>query len=147
MLKAKNFVLKFNINRDNILEEALSIIIKWQDKLKYSLKIKFIGEEAEDEGGVRREFFMLIIRQIFDANYGMFIYNEKTKLFWFNCNCFESTIQYQLIGTILGLALFNGVILDIKFPIALYKKLLGIKPCLNDLKEYDPELYNNLSFY
>ena len=146
LLKAKNFVLRFNINRDNILEETLSIIIKRQDKLKYPLKIKFIGEEAEDEGGVRKEFFMLIIRKIFNVNFGMFTYNEKTKLFWFNCNCFESTIQYQLIGTILGLALFNGVILDIKFPIALYKKLLGIKPCLNDLKEYEPELYNNLNF-
>ena len=146
LLKANNYVVRFNINRDNIIEETLRIITKVQDKLKYPLSIKFLGEEAEDEGGVKKEFFMLIIREIFNANFGMFTYNEKTRLFWFNCNCFESTIQYELIGTIIGLALFNGVILDIKFPKALYKKLLGIKPCLNDLKEYDPELYNNLNY-
>ena len=58
---------------------------------------------------------MLIIRQIFDANYGMFTYNEKTKLFWFNLNSLESNIQFELIGIIIGLALFNGIILDIKF--------------------------------
>ena len=34
-------------------------------------------------------------------------------------------IKYELIGTILGLAIFNGVILDIKFPLSVYKKLLG----------------------
>ena len=68
------------------------------------------------------------------------------RLFWFNLNSFEAKIKYELIGIVLGLALFNGVILDIKFPIAIYKKLLGIEPGLNDLKEYDPELYNSLKF-
>ena len=146
LLKSKNIVFKLLINRNSIIEDTLYIITNYKNYLHYPLKIQFIGEEAEDEGGVRREFFMLIIRQIFDANYGMFTYNEKTKLFWFNLNSLESNIQFELIGIIIGLALFNGIILDIKFPIALYKKLLGIKPCLNDLKEYDPELYNNLNF-
>ena len=146
LLKSKNIVFKLLINRNSIIEDTLYIITNYKNYLHYPLKIQFIGEEAEDEGGVRREFFMLIIRQIFDANYGMFTYNEKTKLFLFNLNSLESNIQFELIGIIIGLELFNGIILDIKFPIALYKKLLGIKPCLNDLKEYDPELYNNLNF-
>jgi hypothetical protein len=76
----------------------------------------------------------------------MFTYNEKTRLFWFNINNFEETIKYELIGIIVGLALYNQVILDINFPHAIYKKLLGINPTLEDLKQYDPELYNNLNF-
>ena len=36
--------------------------------------------------------------------------------------------------------------MDVKFPSVIYKKLLGIEPCLNDLKQYDEELYNNLQF-
>jgi hypothetical protein len=30
----------------------------------------FKGEEGIDEGGVQKEFFQLIVRQMFDLNYG-----------------------------------------------------------------------------
>ena len=146
LMHSRDIFFKLCIRRNNIIEDTLNEVSKYPDKLQYPLKVEFIGEEAEDEGGVRKEFFMLVTRKLFDVNYGMFIYNEKTRLFWFNSNSFEAKIKYELIGIVLGLALFNGVILDIKFPIAIYKKLLGIEPCLNDLKEYDPELYNSLNF-
>ena len=146
ILNSKDIFFKLNIRRDNIIEDTLNEISKDPDRLQNPLKVEFIGEEAEDEGGVRKEFFMLVTRKLFDVNYGMFIYNEKTKLFWFNINSFEAKIKYELIGVVLGLALFNGIILDVKFPLVIYKKLLGITPCLNDLKEYDPELYNSLNF-
>ena len=146
LLNSRDIFFVLNIRRKNIIEDTLNEVSKYPDKLQYPLKVVFIDEEGEDEGGVRKEFFMLVTRKLFDANYGMFTYNEKTRLFWFNLNSFEAKIKYELIGIVLGLALFNGVILDIKFPIAIYKKLLGIEPGLNDLKEYDPELYNSLKF-
>ena len=146
LLNSKDIFFNLNIRRENIIEDTLNEVSKYPDKLHYPLKVKFIGEEGEDEGGVKKEFFMLLTRKLFDVNYGMFTYNEKTRLFWFNLNSFEEKIKYELIGIILGLALFNAVILDIKFPISIYKKLLGIKPCLNDLKDYDPELYNSFNF-
>ena len=146
LVHANNIFFNLNIRRDHIIEDTLDEVSKFSAKLHNPLKVKFIDEEAEDEGGVRKEFFMLVTRKLFDANYGMFKYNEKSRLFWFNLNSFEEKIKFELIGIILGLALFNGIILDIKFPLAIYKKLLGIPPCLNDLKEYDPELYNSLNF-
>ena len=76
----------------------------------------------------------------------MFNYNEKTRLFWFNMYSFEPKIKFELIGIILGLALFNNVILDIKFPLVIYKKLLDYKPDLQDMKECDPELYNTFTY-
>jgi ubiquitin-protein ligase E3 A len=67
--------------------------------------VDFTGVVGVDEGGVKKEFFLLLVRQLFDANYGMFIYNEKTRLFWFNMYSFEPKIKFELIGIILGLAL------------------------------------------
>jgi len=32
--------------------------------------VHFVGEEALDEGGVQKEFFQLILREIFDPKYG-----------------------------------------------------------------------------
>ena len=33
-------------------------------------------------------------------------------------------MKYELIGILLGLAIYNQVLLDIKFPLVIYKKLL-----------------------
>lgn len=76
----------------------------------------------------------------------MFNYNSKTRLYWFNHYTFEPKIKYELIGIIFGLAIYNNIILDVKFPITVYRKLLGLKPTLEDMKECDPELYKNLKF-
>ena len=138
--------LTLNIRRENLIEDTLNEISLNADCLQNELRIKFKGEAGVDQGGVRKEFFILLIRQIFDPNYGMFNYNSKTRLYWFNHYSFEPKIKYELIGTILGLAIYNNTILDVKLPLAVYKKLLGINPSLEDLKECDKELYKNLDY-
>ena len=35
--------------------------------------------------------------------------------------------QYQLVGTVLGLALYNGVILDVRFPSLTYRRVLDYR--------------------
>lgn len=66
-----------------------------------------------------------MIREIFNPGYGMFDYYEKEGLYWFKHDSFESPMKFELIGIILGLAIFNGVILDVHLPLAVYKKLKG----------------------
>ena len=145
-VNAKDVLLTINIRRKNLIEDALNELSKQDIKLQNPIKVKFIGEQGVDEGGVRKEFFLLFIRQIFDPNYGMFNYNPKTRLYWFNHYTFEPKIKYELIGIIFGLAIYNNIILDVKFPITVYRKLLDLKPTLEDMKECDPELYKNLKF-
>ena len=41
----------------------------------------------------------------------------------------------------LGLAIYNTVILDVHFPMVVYRKLLGRKGTFNDLQELDPTLW------
>jgi len=53
-------------------------------------------------------------------------------------------VEYRLVGIIVGLAIFNGVLLDVAFPRALYKKLLGLPVGLTDLIEMDPDLGRGL---
>jgi ubiquitin-protein ligase E3 A len=42
-------------------------------------------------------------------------------------------IQFELCGKLLGLAIYNSVILDIHFPLVIYKKLLGEEIGISDL--------------
>ena len=50
-------------------------------------------------------------------------------------------IYYSLIGKLLGLSLYNSVLLDVRFPTVLFKKLRGEKVKEEDLKELDMETY------
>ena len=146
LISARDVFLTINIRRNNLIEDTLNEVSKPNIKLQNPIKVKFIGEQGVDEGGVRKEFFLLFIRQIFDPDYGMFNYNKKTRLYWFNHYTFEINLKYELIGIIFGLAIYNNIILDVKFPLTVYKKLLGIKPTLEDMKECDPELYNTFTY-
>lgn len=60
--------------------------------------MKFENEEAEDGGGVRKEFFLLLLREILDPKYGMFRQYEETRTIWFSEDSFEDEVMYYLIG-------------------------------------------------
>jgi len=75
----------------------------------------------------------------------MFIYNEKLRNYWFSGES-KDYIEFELIGIILGLAIYNSVILDIHFPFFVYKKLRfpNEKGTLEDLQDIDPALAKGL---
>lgn len=55
----------------------------------------------------------------------MFKYDRQTRTFWFDWTTMEADLEFRLVGMVLGLAIYNGVILDVHFPLLVYKKLLG----------------------
>lgn len=69
---------------------------------------------------------------------GLFLYDEGTQQHWINPNSLESDSEYQLIGLLLGLAIYNNIILDIRFPMVIYRKLLGCPVDFTDLFSSHP---------
>lgn len=67
----------------------------------------------------------------------MFTFNQETQTVWFNPTSFESDAQFSLIGVVLGLAIYNNVILDVHFPMVVYKKLMGKKSTFYDLEDWN----------
>ncbi|KAM4704547.1 putative E3 ubiquitin-protein ligase HERC4 isoform 2-T2 [Rhinophrynus dorsalis] len=129
------------VRRDNIVGDTMEVLRKTKNiDYKKPLKVIFVGEEAVDAGGVRKEFFLLIMRELLDPKYGMFRYYEDSRLIWFSDQTFEDSDLFHLIGVVCGLAIYNFTIVDLHFPLALYKKLLKKKPVLEDLKELMPDV-------
>uniref|UniRef100_J3S1J2 Putative E3 ubiquitin-protein ligase HERC4-like n=1 Tax=Crotalus adamanteus TaxID=8729 RepID=J3S1J2_CROAD len=129
------------VRRENIVGDAMEVLRKTQNlDYKKPLKVIFVGEEAVDAGGVRKEFFLLIMRELLDPKYGMFRYDENSRLIWFSDKTFEDSDLFHLIGVVCGLAIYNFTIVELHFPLALYKKLLNKKPSLEDLKELMPDV-------
>lgn len=137
--------LVLNVSRENIVSDTLRELGNVDaNDLKKPLKVKFHGEEAEDAGGVTKEFFLLLLREILDPKYGMFKEYEETRAIWFSEDSFEDEEGYLLIGMMCGLAIYNFTIINIPFPLALYKKLLKESVILSDLKGLSPNMANSL---
>ncbi|XP_046391938.1 probable E3 ubiquitin-protein ligase HERC4 isoform X1 [Ischnura elegans] len=137
--------LILEVSRENLVGDTLAQLQSLDTRdLKKPLKVKFLGEEAEDAGGVRKEFFLLVMREVLDPKYGMFQEHEETRAIWFSENSFEDEGMYFLIGLLCGLAIYNFTIIELPFPPALYKKLLGEPVSLNDLEHLSPTMARSL---
>ena len=137
--------LELEVKRSDIVNNALNQLSQVDvASLKKPLQVKFQGEEGEDAGGVRKEFFMLILKEILDPKYGMFRNYAESRLMWFAEIQIETDAMYFLVGLICGLAIYNNTIIDICFPLALYRKLLGEKVGMSDLKVLDPVMHRSL---
>lgn len=91
--------LYLEVTREKLVEDTLRELSGVSDgDLKKPLKVKFYGEEAEDAGGVRKEFFLLLLRKLLNPEYGMFREYEETRALWFSDNSFEELEVYGLIG-------------------------------------------------
>lgn len=55
-------------------------------------------------------------------------------------------VTFEIVGILLGIAIYNNVLLDIKFPRVIFKKLLREPLTLEDVAEIDPEIYKSLKF-
>uniref|UniRef100_A0A8C9VCC7 HECT and RLD domain containing E3 ubiquitin protein ligase 3 n=1 Tax=Scleropages formosus TaxID=113540 RepID=A0A8C9VCC7_SCLFO len=138
-LLARNPFLVLHVRRAHLVSDALRELAVYSDiDLKKPLKVIFDGEEAVDAGGVTKEFFLLLLKELMDPVYGMFTQYSESNLLWFSDKCFVEHNWFHLIGIICGLAIYNSTVVDLHFPLVLYKKLLDVSPTLDDLKELSP---------
>uniref|UniRef100_A0AAY5EDU8 HECT domain-containing protein n=1 Tax=Electrophorus electricus TaxID=8005 RepID=A0AAY5EDU8_ELEEL len=138
-LLVQNPYLVLHVRRDHLVSDALRELTIYNDvDLKKPLKVIFDGEEAVDAGGVTKEFFLLLLKELMDPVYGMFTQYPESNLLWFSDKCFVEHNWFHLIGILCGLAIYNSTVVDLHFPLVLYKKLLDVCPSLEDLKELSP---------
>ncbi|KAJ3735038.1 HECT-domain-containing protein [Lentinula guzmanii] len=122
--------------------------------LKNPIQIVFIdqfgAEEAGiDGGGVFKEFFTSLCKEVFDTDRGLWLSNEKNELYP-NPHAYateaHSLSWYRFIGRILGKAMYEGILVDVAFASFFLAKWLGRQSFLDDLASLDPDLYKGLVF-
>ncbi|KFG37142.1 putative ubiquitin-protein ligase [Toxoplasma gondii GAB2-2007-GAL-DOM2] len=118
------------------------------EEMKGKLNVHFTGEEGVDAGGLTREWFSLLARDMFNPNYALFRregakseFNHPNPLSSINP---EHLHYFKFIGRIIGKALFDGQHLNAYFCRSFYKHMLGRRCVTADAESIDPTLYNNL---
>ncbi|KAK3110801.1 E3 ubiquitin-protein ligase tom1 [Teratosphaeriaceae sp. CCFEE 6253] len=142
--------LQLSVRRDQVfLDSFKSLYYKNGDEIKYGkLNIRFHGEEGIDAGGVSREWFAAMARQMFNPDYALFVpvASDRTT---FHPNELsdvnnEHLLFFKFIGRVIGKALYENRVLDCHFSRAVYRRILGKSVSLKDMESLDLEYYKSL---
>ncbi|XP_058825898.1 E3 ubiquitin-protein ligase Nedd-4-like isoform X4 [Topomyia yanbarensis] len=143
--------IEIKVRRASILEDSYRIInsITKIDLLKTKLWIEFEGEAGLDYGGLAREWFYLLSKEMFNPYYGLFEYsamdNYTLQINPFSGLCNEDHLHYfRFIGRVAGMAVYHGKLLDAFFIRPFYKMMLQKPIDLKDMEAVDMEYYNSL---
>ncbi|XP_064168117.1 E3 ubiquitin-protein ligase NEDD4-like isoform X3 [Anguilla rostrata] len=144
---------EMKLRRTAIMEDSYRRIlsVKRADFLKARLWIDFEGEKGLDYGGVAREWFFLISKEMFNPYYGLFEYSATDNYtLQINPNsglCNEDHMSYfKFIGRVAGMAVYHGKLLDAFFIRPFYKMMLQKPIALQDMESVDSEYFNSLNW-
>ncbi|XP_056135410.1 E3 ubiquitin-protein ligase NEDD4-like [Lampris incognitus] len=142
---------EMKLRRNAVLEDSYRRIlsVKRADFLKARLWVEFEGENGLDYGGVAREWFFLISKEMFNPYYGLFEYSATDNYtLQINPNsglCNEDHLSYfKFIGRVAGMAVYHGKLLDAFFIRPFYKMMLQKPITLGDMESVDSEYFNSL---
>ncbi|XP_075564793.1 putative E3 ubiquitin-protein ligase HERC4 [Pelecanus crispus] len=107
------------------------------EQFRKILKVSFADEAGVDEGGPSQELFSVAARTLCQPSTGPFRHHASG-LLWFPSQASSCEDTFFRVGTLCGMALYNRCLAPFAFPRALYKKLLGVAPALEDLEELLP---------
>ncbi|KAK0100661.1 hypothetical protein ONS95_007113 [Cadophora gregata] len=142
--------LQLSVRRDQVFHDSFkSLYFQTGDQMKYGkLSIRFHGEEGVDAGGVTREWFQVLSRQMFDPGYALFVpvSSDRTTFHPNHSSGIneEHLMFFKFIGRIIGKALYEGRVLDCHFSRAVYKRILGKAVSVKDMESLDLDYYKSL---
>uniref|UniRef100_A0A8C5I2Y4 E3 ubiquitin-protein ligase n=1 Tax=Gouania willdenowi TaxID=441366 RepID=A0A8C5I2Y4_GOUWI len=142
---------EMKLRRNAVLEDSYRRIlsVKRPDLLKARLWVEFDGEAGLDYGGIAREWFFLMSKEMFNPYYGLFEYSATDNYtLQINPNsglCNEEHLTYfKFIGRVAGMAVYHGKLLDAFFIRPFYKMMLQKPIILQDMESVDSEYFNSL---
>lgn len=142
--------LQLNVRRQRLFEDSFQYLQrKTGDQIKYGkLSVRFYDEEGVDAGGVTREWFQILARQMFDPNNALFepcaadkLTYQPNKASWVNP---EHLSFFKFVGRVIGKAIYDGRLLDAYFARSLYRQILGKPVDYRDVEWIDPDYYKSL---
>ncbi|CAL8088345.1 unnamed protein product [Calicophoron daubneyi] len=141
---------KILVSRDNLLEDSFQLISQMTPaNLRRRLSITFLHEEGLDYGGVAREWFYRLSREMFNPMFGLFEYTGKNYGLQINPASHVNPnhlCYFRFVGRFMGMALFHGRCIDGGLTLSFYKRILGRKLTLEDLGHTDHDYYQSLIF-
>ena len=140
-----------HIRRDHIFEDSFRELYRRSaDELKGNLYIQFQGEEGQDVGGLLREWYLIMAREMFNPNYALFKVTPGDQVTYMpnpsshvNSNHLD---YFKFIGRVIAKAIYDNKLLDAYFTRSFYKHILGKPVHFTDMEAEDYTFYQSMLF-
>jgi len=148
---SRRFMRPVTIRRDRIFDDAFTKLSHLN--LKQTLNIQFESNGEVEEGigaGVQKEFLTLLAADAFSVQYGLFVETpQKGRIYpnpHFDIASDDPIEKYEFLGQVIAACVFFRILVDVPVTSFFLKQILGKKNTINDLFEYDPQLFKNLMY-
>ncbi|GAA6006727.1 ubiquitin-ubiquitin ligase HUL5 [Rhodotorula paludigena] len=140
------------VRRTRLAEDAYAHLNGLGAELKKRIEITFIDEHGMEEsgidgGGLFKELLTSLSKEVFDTDRGLWLATSEQELYP-NPHAYakqpDQLAWFTFIGRVLGKAMYQGILVNVKFAAFFLSKWLGRQSYLDDLASLDPELYQGL---
>ena len=132
----------YKINRSTLLQDSVDLFKK-NDMKNVRIRIKYDLEKGIDEGGLAKDWFTNVSDETIKSN--VFITVPNGTSLTFNPYC-DYKYMYKFAGEFIALAITNKKTIGLKLSSFIWKKILGKEVTLEDMKDYDIEIYQSLKW-
>lgn len=137
------------VSRNRVFSDSFRELFRLRPaEWKNRFYIIFQGEEGQDAGGLLREWFSVITREIFNPNYALFITAPGDMVtYMINKASYinpEHLDYFKFVGRLIAKSVFEHKYLDCYFTRAFYKHILNLPVRYQDLESEDPEFFKSL---
>ncbi|CAM9823054.1 unnamed protein product [Sphacelaria rigidula] len=140
--------LRLTVPRSQVFEYSFhQLRVRNAEEMRGRLHITFQNEDGIDAGGLTREWYSILARDIFNQNYALFIAAADGATFQPNPVSHVNSdhlVYFKFVGRIVGKAIADGQALDAHFTQSFYKHILGVQVTHQDMEAIDPDYYKNL---
>lgn len=142
--------LDIHVSRANVLSHSYTRLHALsKDILLGRIKVSFIGEEGFDAGGPKREWYTLLVKDLFNPGYALFSPSANGRSYQPNPSSYVNPENLKFLnfaGKIIARALIDQINIDAHLTTSFCKHILQIPVSLRDLEDVDEELYNSLKW-
>jgi len=149
--------LELNVRRPHAFEDSFNQLrVVSKSQLRSPLKVKFAGEEGVDAGGVSREWYQVMSREMFNPGISLFeAVPQGSSTYQPNPNSIVQTDEargishldyFKFVGHVVGKALLDDQVIDAHFTRSFYKHMLGQPLTYRDIEGVDPDFFKNLTW-
>eukprot|EP00617_Octactis_speculum_P008634 CAMPEP_0185796510 /NCGR_PEP_ID=MMETSP1174-20130828/161123_1 /TAXON_ID=35687 /ORGANISM="Dictyocha speculum, Strain CCMP1381" /LENGTH=456 /DNA_ID=CAMNT_0028491883 /DNA_START=671 /DNA_END=2041 /DNA_ORIENTATION=+ len=142
---AGHFMLE--VSRTFLLQSSVDqFLYQSPTSVRQRMRVVFIGEPGLDVGGIQREWFLLVIKELLTP--GRELYRLLPGAMGYSIDPrarrFEQLELFEFTGRILGKAILERQSLPATFSSVLYKHILRAPLTEEDLRALDPELHKHI---
>ncbi|KJE92552.1 Huwe1 protein [Capsaspora owczarzaki ATCC 30864] len=150
--KGKHYApIRLQVRRERIFEDSLERLSRKSDtEMHGRLTVQFANEEGVDAGGVTREWFLILSRELFNANYALFKSSPEGSATYQPFA--KSSVNpnhlalFRFAGRVIAKAIIDNRMLECYFTRSFYKHILGRPVTYHDIEATDPDYFKSLKW-